>query len=151
MKIFHKENGREIVYVQMQDMMYLNSTDLPIPASIFMKVFSGVTIVDNSNRFEFVSFSEEHEVKYFRELEFILDYNQYKDMDDNQLNEEAKKFVLRANEIVDKWNVMTLGERKKNQEMLLEHENLGYMLFFLSLIHDVKHGKRSMPFPSFVK
>ena len=38
MKVFHTENGKEIVYVQMQDIMYLsNETDIPIPATIFTK------------------------------------------------------------------------------------------------------------------
>jgi len=49
----------EAVYVQKNDIGFLNQTDLPIPASIFMKVFgNGVTIIDNSNRFEFVKFEE---------------------------------------------------------------------------------------------
>ena len=67
MKLFHTENGKEKVYVQMQDIMYLNQSDMPIPASIYTKVVTGVTIVDNSNRFDFVSFDEEHEVKFFRD------------------------------------------------------------------------------------
>ena len=40
MKLFHTENGKETVYVQMQDLMYLHQSDMPIPASIFTKVFS---------------------------------------------------------------------------------------------------------------
>ena len=73
MKVFHTENGKEAVYVQMQDIMYLsNETDTPIPATIFTKVFTGVTIVNDSNRFEFVRFDEEHEVKFFRDLVSIL-------------------------------------------------------------------------------
>ena len=56
MKLFHTENGKETVYVQMQDIMQLNQSDIAIPASIYTKVFTGVTIVDDSNRFEFVKF-----------------------------------------------------------------------------------------------
>ena len=45
------------VYVQKNDIAYLNQTDLAIPASIFMKVFgSGIVIIDDSNRYEFVEF-----------------------------------------------------------------------------------------------
>ena len=47
-------------YVQKNDIAYLNSSDLPIPASIFMKVFgNGVTIINDSNRYDFVKFDEE--------------------------------------------------------------------------------------------
>ena len=47
------------VYVQKNDIAYLNQTDLPIPASIFMKVFgNGIVIIDDSNRFEFEKFED---------------------------------------------------------------------------------------------
>ena len=151
MKLFHTENGKETVYVQMQDLMYLHQSDMPIPASIFTKVFTGITIVNDSNRFDFVSFNKEHEVKFFRKLEFVIDYDQYKDLTDEQLEEEAQKSAAKANEIAKKWNSMSLDEREQNGNLFQEHENIGYMLNFLTEIYAVKHGKRFMPFPDFVK
>ena len=57
MKIFRKEDGIEKVYVQMNDMIYVNNLVSSIPATIFIKVFGhGITIIDDSNRFDFVSF-----------------------------------------------------------------------------------------------
>lgn len=151
MKLFHTENGKEVVYVQMQDIMHLNQSDLPIPASIYTKVFTGVTIVNDSNRFDFVRFDEEHELKFFRDLEFVIDYDDYKDLTDEQLEEEGQKLAVKANEIAEKWNNMSEEERKQNSNLLQEHENLGYMLNFLSEIYAVKHRKRTMPFPEFVQ
>ena len=46
---------------------------------------------------------------------------------------------------------MSEEERKQNSNLLQEHENLGYMLNFLSEIYAVKHRKRKMPFPEFVQ
>lgn len=151
MKLFHTENGKEVVYVQMQDIMHLNQSDLPIPASIYTKVFTGVTIVNDSNRFDFVRFDEEHEVRFFRDLEFVIDYDKYKDLTDEHLEEEGQKLAVKANEIAEKWNNMSEEERKQNSNLLQEHENLGYMLNFLSEIYAVKHRKRKMPFPEFVQ
>ena len=38
MKVFHAENGKEVVYVQMQDIIYLSTEkDILIPAIIFTK------------------------------------------------------------------------------------------------------------------
>ena len=151
MKLFHTENGKETVYVQMQDIMQLNQSDMPIPESIYTKVFTGITIVNDSNRFDFVSFDEAHEVKFFRELEFIIDYDQYKELTDEQLGEKGQKLVMKANEIAEKWNSMSSDEREQNSNLFQEHENIEYMLNFLSEIYAIKHGKRSMPFPDFVK
>lgn len=152
MKLFHTENGKEAVYVQMQDIMYIsNEIDMPIPASIFTKVFTGVVIVNDSNRFNFVRFDEEHEVKFFRDLDFIIDYDKYKDLTDEQLEEEGEKLENNANEIVKKWNSMNEEERQENSSLFDEYNNIVYMLKFISEVYAVKHGKRSMPFPDFVK
>lgn len=152
MKLFHTENGKETVYVQMQDIMYLsNETDIPIPATIFTKVFTGMTIVTDANRFDFVRFDGEHEVKFFREQEVIIDFDQYKDLTDEQLEAEAQKLGKRADEIAKRWNGMKPEERKENSSLYDEHRDLGYMINFLSEIYAVKHGKRNMPFPKFVE
>lgn len=151
MKLFHTENGKEVVYVQRHDLVQLELSEMLIPASIYTKVFTGRTIVDDSNRFDFVRFDEEHEVKFFRELEFVIDYDQYKDLTDEQLDEEAQKLATKANKIAEKWNSMSIDERKQNSNLLQEHENVVYMLNFLFEIYAVKHGKRYMPFPDFVK
>ena len=152
MKIFHTEKGKEVVYVQMQDIMYIsNEIDIPIPASIFTKVFTGVTIINDSNRFKFVRFAEKHEVEFFKNLDFILDYDKYKDLNNENFEKEVQKLVNQANEIAKKWNSMNEKEREKNYPILEKHEKISYMLKFMVEIDAVRHGKRSMPFPKFVK
>lgn len=152
MKLFHTENGKETVYVQMEDMMRLNQSSIPIPVSIFEKVFThGIIYVNSSNRFNFVKFDEEHEVNFFREIEFILDYDQYKDLTDEQLDKEGRELTNKANKIAEKWNSMSVDEKEQNSNLIEEHDNIYYMLHFLVEIIAVKHGKRSMPFPDFVK
>lgn len=145
MKLFHTEKGKEVVYVQMQDIMFLsNETDMPIPATIFTKVFTGVVIVNDLNRFNFVRFDEEYEVKFFKEIDFIIDFDKYKEFTDEQLEEEAQKLAAKSREIAEKWNSMTEEERKNNLSLYSENENIGYMINFLSEIYAVKHGQQEM-------
>lgn len=152
MKLFHTENGRDVVYVQMQDLMYLtHETDIDIPATIFQKVVTRGRIVNDANRFEFVKFEEEHELKFFRSLEFIIDFDQYKGFTDKQLEDETRKIAAKVNEIAKKWNNMTAEERRKNGVLYKEYNNLNYMISFLTEIYAVKYGHRCMPFPEFVE
>lgn len=153
MKLFHKEKGKEEVYVQMQDIVYLvHESDVSVPASILEKVFSkGVLLVTDVNRFDFVKFEGEYEVEFFKNLEFIIDYDHYKGFSDEELKAEVQRIDAKANKIAEKWNNMTPGERSVNMSFYEEHRNLGYMNKFLCEIYFLKHGKRSMPFPDFVK
>ena len=104
MKLFHTENGKEVVYVQLQDIMELGHRDMPIPAIIFTKIFASRDrlLVDNTNRFNWVEFKEDNVIKFFREVDFIIDYGEYRDLTDEQLEKEAKKIVLKANEIAER-------------------------------------------------
>ena len=152
MKLFHTEKGQEVVYVQMQDIMYLeHETEIPIPPSIVKKVFNGVCIVTDENRFDFVKFEEDNDVKFFKQQEFIIDYAQYKDLSDEQLEAEGKKYVDKANQIAEKWNQMSQSERKQNLNILQEYNNVDYILKFISEIDDINHNVRKMPFPKFVE
>ena len=152
MKIFHTEKGKEAVYVQMQDIIYLlNETEMPIPASIFTKEYTSVPVVDDSNRFNFVKFDDENEVKFFRNLDFIIDYDQYKDLTDEQFEDEWRKVSSKTNDITEKWNSMNEEEKRENSSLFNELCNIRYKLKFMSEIHAIKHGRRSMPFPKFVK
>lgn len=151
MKLFHTENGKEVVYVQMHDIMELNQRDLLVPASIYTKVYKdSVIIVDNSNRFEFVRFDEAYEVEFFKKLEFILDYDKYKDMNEDELQGEWDKLAIKVDEIAEKWNSMSKEERADNENLLEEYDNLKHMLYFLSVIYSIKNNKLTMPFPEFV-
>ena len=56
----------DAAYVQLNDIIHLNQSDLPIPASIFTKVYGdGVFYVGDDNRYEFIKFDEESEIEQF--------------------------------------------------------------------------------------
>ena len=151
MKLFHNENGRTVVYVQMQDIMFIsNETEIPMPASIFHKVFSGITIVNDSNRFDFVRFDEDSEVSFFKDLDFIIDYDEYKDLTDEQLDQRIESFVNEHNNYVEKWNGMSERNRIRNTDLYFSINNLEYVLQFIMEIYALKHNESHMPFPDFV-
>ena len=68
-------------YVQKNDLMYLNSSSLAIPGSIYMKVFGwGITVINDRNRYEFVKFEEDSEIEFFKDIDWMIDYNEVKDL-----------------------------------------------------------------------
>lgn len=74
-----------------------------------------------------------------------------KDLTDEQLDKEGRELTNKANKIAEKWNSMSVDEKEQNSNLIEEHDNIYYMLHFLVEIIALKHGKRSMPFPDFVK
>ena len=56
MKIFNKENGKEVVYVQKGELAYLMHSCESIPAAIVEDFFSEIVIITGDNKDEFVKF-----------------------------------------------------------------------------------------------
>lgn len=151
MKLFHKENGKEVVYVQRQDMVHLFESNIAFPASIYNKVFDKpVGIIDETNRFEFIKFEKESEVEFFKKIKSIIDLDDYKDLTEEQFMKKMEKMVDEANSIGYSWNEMSLQDRVKNQNLFWEREDLEYMLTFLCELFFVLRGEKTMPFPDFV-
>ena len=66
-------------YVQMNDIAFLNHCDLPIPASVFMKSFGfGIFVVDDSNRYDFKEFNKPEDIEFFKNIDWMIDYNEVK-------------------------------------------------------------------------
>ena len=100
------------VYVQKDDITYLDQTDLPIPESIFMKVFgNGIVIIDDSNRYEFVKFDAPEEIEFFKGLSWMINYNEVKDLSKEEIIALAQSIVQEKNEIATKFNSMSEKEK----------------------------------------
>ena len=135
-------------YVQKNDIAYLNSSDLPIPASIFMKVFgNGVTIINDSNRYDFVKFDEESEIEYFKDLDWMIDYNEVKDLSEDEIIKLAESIGEEQDKIATTFNSMTEEERKNHADMVTKCDLLEFKFYSLRDVLWFKQGHIPMKLP----
>ena len=139
------------MYAQLQDIMYLTyQTFIPKSSSIFSKVFTNFSIVDDSNRFNFIRLTDEAEIKFFKEAVFILNYDDYKFLTDEQIKKHIEELQNKVQQTVKKYNHMILEYREENNFLFYQYRNFKYIIKILFEILDIRHGTRSMPFPDFV-
>ena len=74
MKIFHKENNRDVVYVQIFDLKFITREIDNIPKFVLDKIGK----LDNASMTDFEKFDRDYEVSFFKNLDFILNYDDYK-------------------------------------------------------------------------
>ena len=136
------------VYVQKNDLGFMNHTQLAIPASIFMKVFgNGVTIIDDSNRYEFVRFDEKSEIDFFKEQDWIVDYNSVKDLSEEEIKKIFDETVNQMDDISEKYNKMSSLEQANNSHMAAQYERLEFKLYSLRDILWFKQGHLEISLP----
>lgn len=136
------------VYVQKNDIVYLNNIELAIPASIFMKVFgNGIVIINDSNRYEFVKFEAPEEIEFFKGIDWMIDYNEVKDLSEEEIISLGQSIAEEKNNIAQRFNSMTPEERKENMNMVSQYELLDFKMYSLRDFLWFRQGHIKMKLP----
>ena len=116
MKIFANNKA----YVQNNDLAYLmrGAEGISIPASIFNKVFGKVFIVTDENRYDFIEFSEPAEIEFFKECDWMVDYNAFDNMTEEEIIQIVCKINEERNKIAQAFNELKQQERKKQYQKI---------------------------------
>lgn len=119
-------------YVQKNDMIYLNRSDMAIPASIFMEFWGkGIVIIDDSNRYEFVKFTDPLDIEFFRGIDWIVDYYDVKDLSNEDIIEVANEINEEKKKIAEVYNTMSDKDKEANYDMVVRAELLDYKFYSL--------------------
>lgn len=143
----------DAVYVQMKDLAFLHNTDEDIPATIYEKAFmqNQVTVINSSNKEQFLKFEKPHEIKFFKRMDWILDYDEVKALTETEL-------IILCQNICNEMH-FTAGSctrmSQTNQTSYPDLENrcvlLEYKLSCVSEFINYKQGELSIPFPKGIK
>lgn len=149
MKIFNKENGKEKVYVQMQDIMTVVHEDINcgIPASIFEKVFGDILIVDDSNRWDFMMFDEPEEIEFFKKLEWALDYKEARKLSCDDINKAGYDVAVEHDEIGSRLKDLSKEELKNHEDEIRRYKLLESLYHMYGECFMINRGHKTMPFP----
>ena len=117
MKIINNTNA----YVQKKDLDYLINRNLSLPESIILKIHNEITINEN-NKYEFVEFKNIKEIKYFKSLDWIVDYKQVNKLTENEITDLCKKIADEINELSDKYT--SLSNLEKLNSLMKDINNI---------------------------
>ena len=135
-------------FVQFNDLEFLQSTDLAIPASIFLKVFGNeITIIDDRNRYNFVRFTEAEDIEYFKQLDWMVDYNETKDLSEEELISLIEKTLDEMDSISNAYGLIPTNQAKKRRELAKTFSLLEFKFYSLRDILWYKQGHISLNLP----
>ncbi len=138
-------------YVQKNDLAYLNSYcyDLFIPASIFTKAFNkDVTIIDDTNRYEFLEFNLPEEIEFFSSLDWMVDFSSIKNLTEKELIDLGQSVCQKRDDLAKRFNSMSEDERKNNMFMISQVELLDFKILSIRDIVWMKQGRLKIKLPN---
>lgn len=154
MKIFANNK----VYIQKNDLIYLlrSANNSLVPSSIIDNVFGQIFIVTDSNRYEFVEFYLPEEVEFFNSCDWIVNYNDFDYMSEEEIVDYGCKINEQRNKIAQAYNDLPEEEKKvKYEEVSTQIELLEYKMWSVrdvlwykqrNLKFDLPEGTNVIPF-----
>lgn len=135
-------------YVQKKDIAYLSQTNIARPISIFLKVFDlGAITIDENNKNEFIKFDSQKDISFFRNIDWIIDYNEVKDLSEKEIIELGQSIAKEKNSIAQKYNAMEIEEKAKNMNLVSQYELLDFKMNSLQEFYWFKHGHIDIKLP----
>jgi hypothetical protein len=149
MKIFNKENDKEVVYVQIRDIDFLMATETEeIDYSIYRNAFGdNRPTLKDKNLTDFIRYSEESEVDFFKHISYILDFAEYINLPEEKLQAKCDNLWNERKKITDVYDSMPIEEKYKNKYMVKEVFRIDSMIATIQEINLIKKGECTYPLP----
>lgn len=144
MKVF--KNGK--VYVQNEDLILILRSGELMPTSVLEKFYgNGPVIVVQDNMEDYVEFEETDQVEFFKRLDWIVDYDEVKNL---SLEELEKLYDATKDEMVkirNKYSDLSQNDDCYEKDSI-RFELLGNKLYSLSKIQYFKARKLELALPN---
>ena len=138
----------DAAYVQKNDLNFLHLSDVPKTSSIYLSVFDwGKTRITDKNKNEFYRFENEEDIEYFKKLDWMVDYDEIKNLSDAELVKMGQSISIEKNRIGEVFNDMSIKERMNNTDMVLRHKVLEFKMKSLIDVILYKRGELSFELP----
>lgn len=140
MKILVRENGKLKAYVQVRDILYLKSLNIAIPSFVLDKI--NKEDIENKSTIDFIKFDDQLAINYFYNQEYIINYDDYKDLTLEQIEEKEKELNETINKNKEKIENMDKNERQAIYDLVDLINDLKYRLDSLSYVRTLKKIKK---------
>lgn len=147
MKIFANNKA----YIQKNDLAYFMKgfEGVTVPSSIIDKIFGNVFIVTDKNRYEFVEFSSLEEINFFKKCDWMIDYNLFDGMTEDEIIDYGCQINTEKNKIIASFN--ELSEKEKEKQYTQVSTKIELLEFKMWSVRDVlwhKQGHLKFPLPN---
>lgn len=142
------------VYAQLDDIVTIISNfpafSTSIPESFFNTAYNGqngLLTVDDTNRYKFIEFNAADSIEFFKKLDAVIDYDEFKDVPDDEIIATGTKIYEEITEIAEKYNAMDSEQKKANQAMVVRANLLVFRMYDLRNFLWFRQGHIKMTLP----
>ena len=136
----------DAVYVMKNDLkqLFFANSD-----SMFSVIFGNtILIINDSNRYEFERFDGQREMDFFKGIDWMVDYNEVKDLSKEELEQMCENIADERCQIAHEFRLMPEDERKRIEQTVdVQCKLLDFKMLSLRDILWFKMGRLSITLP----
>ena len=141
MKVFKDD----AVYVQIYDLGFLFNHGIKMPFSVFEKSFKDSSDI-SVNKYKFKKFKDDESIRFFSQLDWILDYDNLKNLSKEDLTKLGKKISDSVDEKTTYYSKLTEEEKITNKSVIQECDLLMFQLHTIIDYEMYLKGELEIPF-----
>lgn len=140
--------AKKTMYVQKQDLEFLNFHLHTLPHSIQNKIFNNGNIdLDDYGKYDFLEFKDEEDINYFQGLDWLIDYNEVRHLSFDELKQIGENYVSQLDE-VSKHLYSISSKDETYKDTLKKYTILNFQINTLTDICDIKNDLLKINIPS---
>lgn len=138
----------DTLYLQKGDIMFLSRiANVPIVVEFFKEYNLSIFEINSKNKYEFVKFKNILLCNFFSQIDFIVDYDEIKDLTSSEMEKKIKRVTNLWNELSERFDNMDIIHQQKNISMIEDIEKAKYKENSLKEAFLFLQGKINMPLP----
>ena len=140
---------KEAVYVEKYDLAFLNGLDCDIPSQIFLKAFKDQLYPksNETNNHEFVRYEELSDIEFLRRYDWIVDYNQIRNLSKKKIRELIDGLIAQRNLAAEVYFAMSIKEQRKKRHIINEYALFNFKIRSIREAYNIAHGKIHVDLP----
>lgn len=144
MKIF-RDN---CVYVQLEDINYIINRNISCPRNLIHRTIEqGYVFIDEKNKYNFIGYNEKNIVDFFKGLDFIINYDEIKDLTNEELNDSCQNYINDKEALLEEYNYMSPANKRNIEDIISHINDLEYKYYQISKFLLYKKGNDNLVLP----
>ncbi len=143
---------KDCAYVQYNDIAELINalmvTKTKCPKSVLETCYGYTFTCNEDNQFDFMEFYNADAIEFIKRINYIVDYNEVKDLDEEKLSEYENSLVSSRNKMIQTYNKMSKQKQDEyNESIKIRTKLVDHKIQTLKQFKLFKDGKLRMNLP----
>jgi hypothetical protein len=136
------------IYIELEDLSYVVKKGIGVPKNLIqMTIEQGYVFADKNNMYKFIGYKDPKIIEYFKEQDFVIDYEEIKDLSIDKLIQKCDRYIDDRDLLSEEYSMMDTYSKEKYKDDLKTIDDLEYKYYQVNKYLLFKSGDNEFGLP----